>query len=63
MNEAEAGDLEEVRTHAGKANSWIPIFIDSVHEDEAFNSWCPVESPFQQTTPLSDVIQLCKAAG
>lgn len=62
VNEAEAGDFEEARTHAGKANSLIPIFVGSVHENEDLNSWFSVESLFQQTTPLPNVIQLYKAA-
>lgn len=63
VNEAEADDFEEVITHAGKVNSLISIFIDSVHEDENFNSWFPSESPFQQKTLLSIMIQLYKTPG
>ena len=36
--EAEAADFEEARTHAGKANSLILIFRDSLHDEKDFNS-------------------------
>lgn len=39
MSEVEAGHFEKARTHAGKANSLIPVLSDSVDDDDDFNSW------------------------